>query len=82
LAIGRYDFGSAGSKLAFFGSVVMYADLNDVGTEPVCRLRLCSSTRNGARTSTFSFSRRVGRGSSADCLSLQVVHGRHGRLTV
>ena len=58
-----------GSKLAFFSSSVMYADLKDVGTEPVCRLRLCNSTRNDARTSTFSFSRRVGRGSSADCLS-------------
>ena len=61
LAIGRYDFGSPGSRSNFLTSGLMYTDLNDVGTEPDDRQRLNSWSKNGAKTSAFSFSRETGR---------------------
>jgi len=49
----------------------MYAALNPDGTTPSDSERLNSAAvRNDESTSTCSFSRRVGIGSVADCLSV------------
>src|SRR5664279_6221983 len=67
--IGQYDLTSAGSRSGFLSCGVINAALNAVGTTPCCNERLNSSTRNGASSSIFSLSRRVGRGSDSHCLS-------------
>jgi len=58
--IGRYDFGSAGSRSGFFMSGVMCADFKVFGTTPWSNDLLKSSVKKGARMSTYFFSRLVG----------------------
>ena len=51
--MGRYWLTSAGSASGFFSCGVMYAALNNTGTEPSDNDRLNSSVRNGASKSTL-----------------------------